>query len=478
MATTSSAPNSSSTAAATGSGATRVVQGETRTTPNFEHVITQKKSYAKFKIIIPGFATKGNGTRIFVRVMRNGKWTWLSTHTDDLELAKLWKQKYDRKAWLLKEGFVEKEAAVEDQATRQKPENNQNGKTQNTKPNNSSSLTVDDILDNYVGAGHPTVRKRRLKPKAPRSIKNETDCLRPLREYFRSKLASGTTLGDCDEYRAWRNGGGYLAKFMLRGHAVEKKTKGGDRSVDLELIVLSNAFELAVRQGKLETNPIRDRGRYADEANIRHCREVAPTPKGLALIVAWLISKGFPQDANLTNYLAFTGERLGEALSSRWAQVQWADEIINVKRLKRGVFPFVLLLPELAALLRRMKRKAKSDLLFPSPFNPATPRDASSFRRRLAQAARACGLSHVTPQGLRSYFVTQARQSGLTDAEIAQLIGDKTGPSLISEVYGDVRPDHLLAVARNIKLTARTRQIRNPVVPRKSRRKASRRNRR
>ena len=49
------------------------------------------------------------------------------------------------------------------------------------------------------------------------------------------------------------------------------------------------------------------------------------------------------------------------------------------------------------------------------------------------------------------------RQSGLTDAEIAQLIGDKTGPSLIAEVYGDVRPDHLLAVARNIRLTAKTR---------------------
>jgi integrase len=137
--------------------------------------------------------------------------------------------------------------------------------------------------------------------------------------------------------------------------------------------------------------------------------------------------------------------------------VDWGEELIHVKRSKKGVFPFVLLLPELARLLRRMKSKAKSDLIFPSPFNAATPRDDSSYRRRLTQAAAACGLPHVTPQGLRSYFVTQARQSGLTDAEIAQLIGDKTGPSLIAEVYGDVRPDHLLAVARKIQLTAKTR---------------------
>jgi len=50
---------------------------------------------------------------------------------------------------------------------------------------------------------------------------------------------------------------------------------------------------------------------------------------------------------------------------------------------------------------------------------------------------------HVTPHGLRSYFVTQARQSGLTDAEIAMLIGDKTGPAIIAAVYGDLRQDHL-----------------------------------
>jgi hypothetical protein len=62
-------------------------------------------------------------------------------------------------------------------------------------------------------------------------------------------------------------------------------------------------------------------------------------------------------------------------------------------------------------------------------------------------------LSHITPHGLRSYFVTQARQSGLTDAEIAMLIGDKTGPALIASTYGDLRQDHLLAQARRIRHT-------------------------
>jgi len=40
----------------------------------------------------------------------------------------------------------------------------------------------------------------------------------------------------------------------------------------------------------------------------------------------------------------------------------------------------------------------------------------------------------------------------LTDAEIAALIGDSSGPAIIAAVYGDVRQDHLLAQAKRIQL--------------------------
>lgn len=103
-------------------------------------------------------------------------------------------------------------------------------------------------------------------------------------------------------------------------------------------------------------------------------------------------------------------------------------------------------------LLRDMAERATSALLFPSPFDVSKPRDPSAVRHRITAACKKLG--HVTPHGLRSYFVTQARQSGLTDAEIAMLIGDKTGPAIIAQTYGDLRPDHLLAQARRIRLTA------------------------
>ena len=158
--------------------------------------------------------------------------------------------------------------------------------------------------------------------------------------------------------------------------------------------------------------------------------------------------------ADLVLFLAYSGLRIGEALPLTWAAVNLDEEILQVTREKRGIVPWVPILSEMKALLSGMKRRATGDLLFPSPFNPGIPRDVSAVRHRIKSACAKLKIGHVTPHGLRSYFVTQARQSGLTDAEIAMLIGDKTGPAIIAHTYGDIRPDHLLAQARRIQLTA------------------------
>jgi integrase len=127
----------------------------------------------------------------------------------------------------------------------------------------------------------------------------------------------------------------------------------------------------------------------------------------------------------------------------------WKQSVaLHVKREKRGITPWVSILPEMGVLLKDMKKRATGDLLFPSPLDAAKPRDVSAVRRRITTACRRLEISHVTPHGLWSYFVTQARQSGLTDAEIAMLIGDKTGPAIIAQTYGDVRSD-LYLLKRN-----------------------------
>lgn len=369
------------------------------------------------------------GGTIFARITADGKRTWRSTCTNDPATArKIFREWRDQQA--LKSHGIELPQAALDR----------------------NRLTAGKVLDAYIVAGCPT---KKMQPKSPRTVECELRALNPVRAYFGERAAVTLTLADADKYRDWRNAGGYVTERTLKdGSEAKVRTRGGDRGVDLELTSLSNALRLAARRGELKMNPLAGRTAYSVADNVRHCREVAPTPEGLTQIEHWLRLKGEHDVADLVGFLACSGLRIGEALALEWEAVNWGEGLLNVKREKHGCNPFVPLLPELEKVLRGMQTRARSFLLFPSPHDAEKPRDASKVNGWLNRATKALGLAHVTPHGLRSYFVTQARQSGLTDAEIAMLIGDKTGPAIIAAVYGDLRPEHLLKQAKRIQLRA------------------------
>ncbi|MSU62662.1 MAG: hypothetical protein EXS31_09730 [Pedosphaera sp.] len=385
-----------------------------------------KRPHAKFERL--GECLYRKGGAIYARVRVNGKLNWRSTGTDNPADARKWLKKWRNDGWLIANGIEPKGVVLQRQR-----------------------VSAQEIIDAYVKAGFPT---RKMRPKSPYTVKNEKYCVNPVLEYFGQMPAASLTLGDCDKYLAWRSSGGYVAKFTVRGKPQTMQTRGGNRAVDLELVVLGNALNLAVRRGVLSSNPLVGRSRYTCASEIRHCREVAPTPGGLGKIEGWFRGRNEAGVADTVCFLAYSGLRIGEALAMEWEMVDWSEGILHVKREKKGITPWVPILSEMEALLRDMQKRATSYLLFPSPFEPGKPADASAIRRRLKAACAALDLGHVTPHGLRSYFVTQARESGLSDAEIAMLIGDKTGPAIIAHTYGDVRPDHLMKQAHRIRLTA------------------------
>ena len=380
----------------------------------------------KQRLVRLGPSLYRKGGMIVARVRMNGKPTWRSTGTDNPAEARKWLKKWKNDEWLMANGIEPTGIVLQ-----------------------RKRITVGELIDAYIQTGCPT---RKMQQKSKATLINETACLKPLRMYFGPLSAAGITIADCDKYKDWRLSGGYFAGSR-EGKRKLVRMKKGTRSVDLELTILANVLNLAVRRRSLERNPIRGRPRYASAGEIRHCREVAPTPEGLKQIEHWLRAREEHDVADLICFLAFSGLRIGEALPLDWEAVNWKDKVIHVKREKRGIMPWVPLLPEMETLLRAMQKRAPGHLLFASPHEPDVPRDDSAVRHRLTTACKGLALAHVTPHGLRSYFVTQARQSGLSDAEIAMLIGDKSGPAIIALTYRDVRPDHLLKQAQRIRLT-------------------------
>jgi integrase len=388
--------------------------------------------------VAPGLYRRGE--TIFARIREHGKRTWRSTNTGDLTTARKILKKWGEEQVLQRHGIETGEAAL-----------------------NRNRLTVAKVLDAYIAAECPTIK---MRPKAPATVQNEKAALNPVRRYFGERAAVTLKLADCDKYRDWRNAGGYtITRTRKDGEEVRIETRGGDRGVDLELTTLSNALRLAVRRGALKANPLAGRTSYTVAENVRHCREVAPAPEGLAKITGWLQKRSELAVADLVAFLAYSGLRIGEALPLTWATVNLGEGLVNVRREKRGVNPWVAITPELETLLRDMQSRAIGGLLFPSPHDPSKPRARRPVNRRIEAACKALGLGHVTPHGLRSFYVTQARQSGLTDGEIAALIGDKSGPALIASTYGDLRDDHLLAQARRIQLRSNPQPVIPEVIP-------------
>jgi integrase len=373
---------------------------------------------------------KCEGGTIYFRVRQNGNRRLRSTKTNDPVRAKKVLKRWRDEQWAKSYGAVLPGPQVQERM-----------------------LTMKQMIADYISAGYPT---KKMRKKAPSTVIRETYFLKPLLEWWGEKNPSAVDLADCDSYREWRNSGGFVSSYKLRGHPKKRNTVGGDRAVDMELDCLSNVFHLARRRGKIKHHPLMGRGKYTSASDVRHCREVAPDPKGLTKLDGYFCGRDEHDIADCTLFMAYSGLRIGEALARHWTEVNDAEGIIDAKRQKRGIFPWVIITPELAELLARMRQRrlasgVESELLFPSPFDPAVPRDQSAIRSRIKTACQKLGIRHVTPHGLRSFYVTSARESGLTDAEIAMLIGDKTGPSLIASTYGDVRPEHLVRQAQRIR---------------------------
>jgi hypothetical protein len=247
------------------------------------------------------------GDKIVARVRVNGKQTWRSTETDEPAKARQWIKKWREQEWMLRNGIQPKGVVLQ-----------------------RSRVTAGDLIDDYIKAGFPT---RKMRKKTEATITNEQACLRVVRAYFGNLPASSLTLADCDKFRDWRLSGGYFTGSSEReGKKRYARLKNGNRSVDLELTILSNVLNLATRRGMLDRNPIAGRSRYTHAADIRHCREVAPTPEALQQITHWLRVRNEQSTADFVCFLAYSGLRIGEAIPLDW-------EAVTLNQLVHGSSP-------------------------------------------------------------------------------------------------------------------------------------------
>jgi len=295
------------------------------------------------------------------------------------------------------------------------------------------------LADLYLQSGCLT-RKQKFKRGTARFIADETTRATKLKEYF-GKLPVETVndLLQVPKYAAWR-----LRQF---------RDGRGTRAVDKEVQTLSNIINFAVfgtkqvRLNFVQSNRPRyhvvrspSRARMPESADVIHQLAdyflTASQHDGRALrseVFGWM-----------TLFQMFMGVRTDELMRLRLdAKPEEAGAIVNGwlhlgRRSKSGVNPYCAIGPEFGQMIQcfhrwHADRFPKAKAYFPSPDGEL---HHVSHCKALTRAARTLGLPHITPHGLRSYYVTKRRRDGILDSHIAAEIGDKT-VSLIATTYGD-----------------------------------------
>jgi integrase len=180
------------------------------------------------------------------------------------------------------------------------------------------------------------------------------------------------------------------------------------------LVVLHGIFRRAMKVWGLPRNPAaaveRPRVRASDDIDAFSVEEVHALVRGA-------LSK---PDAVLYLTAAFTGLRLGELLSLRWGDVDYAGEAIRVRRSynvhgglgtpKSGKVRSVPMVADvaraLAALQTRDRFTGDEDLVFPGEIGGF--QDATALRVRYRRALERAGLRRLRFHDLRHTFGTLA----------------------------------------------------------------------
>lgn len=323
-----------------------------------------------------------------------------------------------------------------------------------------STLTVGQIIDQWIAAGYPLPNRQPRKPSAQAAQAAQLKLSRSWWDAVPVATIKGPTLGDYAEHR--RRG--------IQHH-------DGSRAVDLELTTYSNAFQWAIAKGLCDRNPFAHRPKFQNPDDVEHCPQFMPASdeelhRLIGLLFAPVTSGPRPEQVHRFRlvagaqllYQALTGQRPGEPAFlrldatttngrpmpgqiTRTAIDGQPVEFLAVHRLKNGINPAVRVHVALRAFLDHWLPVVRhhwpaSPYWFPNPDRPTVPLHRDRLRLALDAARRGLDLPERTPHAMRAYYVRVRRAQGHDDGTIALELGERTGAAMIVSIYGEAGAHH------------------------------------
>ena len=262
----------------------------------------------------------------------------------------------------------------------------------------------------------------------PSSFKRLQLCVETLNRHFRGKSLANIERVDCEMWAKARGAKALSASTFNK-----------------DLQTLKNILEYGVDCGLLLDNPAKALQRRKGGSRA----VLIPTKKEFGKLVGALEQLGdrASEAALLVKLLAWSGMRLGEAVSICWANIDFrrrrfvvAGEAYGTKNREERIVP---LFPNLAVFLWDLRAESK-----PAPEERIV--GIESAKKAMATACVKAALPHLTHHCLRHYFVSNAIERGIDFKTIAAWIGHKDGGVLVAKTYGHLRDTHSMEMAKRM----------------------------
>lgn len=292
------------------------------------------------------------------------------------------------------------------------------------------------------GTGNPNVRfdefadgwlesiKSDMKPK---SWDRRRVALVGLRPFFKGVPIKSVAYAQIDEWRRGRGG-----KLSARSHNIELETLK---------IILRRACERGILLDN-HADGFKRRKQPKNAPEIPTRQEFMKLITGLRVAPKAVASGA----ADMTEFLAYSGMRVGEAREVKLRDINFANRTllitggeVGTKNLEQRTIP---LFPDLRDLLHRMfdgERPLQSGAKL---FNLQSPRGA------IHNACERMGLQDFTVHSLRHFFASNAIERGINFKVIADWLGHSDGGVLVARTYGHLRSEFSAEMAERMNLSA------------------------
>jgi integrase len=242
--------------------------------------------------------------------------------------------------------------------------------------------------------------------------------------------------------------------------AVKRGAKLATQTFVHELETMKNVFAYSLKHGLILSSP----ANTIKRPKVSFSKVVIPSREQFTKLVFQVRqSDGRPDSqrksksgADLIEFLAFSGARIGEARRSAWEDVKFEDNMIWLHGTKSEDSDRLIPMPAaLSEFLTRLKNESDEPL-------KGKILKTDSAKKCLATVCKKLMFPKFTHHDFRHFFATACIESGVDIPTVSRWLGHSDGGALAMRVYGHLQVEHSLAMSKRVNFKQTTIQVSQP----------------